>query len=367
MTHHVIHGDCIVGMQLLDDNSIDAVVTDPPYGISFLGCAWDGADIEARTAARRSAPSRDPKSSPLGGHNSIAAEAGKYDLTPRGMAAFEQFSRDWAREALRVLKPGGHLLSFASPRTHHRMACGIEDAGFEIRDMLGWVFGSGFPKSLNLEGGLGTALKPAHEPITLARKPLAGTVAATVKAYGTGALNIDAARTGSGAWQVTRAAAGPGYSGGWQESGLATSHPEGRWPANLIHDGSEAVEAVLGDRAKFYYCAKASKADREEGLEGFAEHESPNYDRSASGDFAKRMNRVRPPIIRRNTHPTVKPTELMRYLCRLITPAGGVILDPFTGSGSTGKAAKLEGFGFVGFEQDAGYVQIARARIEGAV
>ncbi|WP_422766324.1 DNA methyltransferase, partial [Pseudomonas aeruginosa] len=179
------------------DNSFDSVVTDPPYGIRFMGKAWDGADIEARAARRAEMPSHAPDAGPNGGHRSVAAEAGKYDLTPKGMLAFQAFTLEWAAECLRVLRPGGHLLSFASPRTYHHMAVGIEMAGFEIRDQIMWVFGSGFPKSHNLSGefeGWGTALKPGHEPICMARKPLVGTVAANVLAHGTGALNIDACR-----------------------------------------------------------------------------------------------------------------------------------------------------------------------------
>jgi hypothetical protein len=358
------------------------------------------------------------------------------------------------REVLRVLKPGGHLLAFAGTRTQHRMAVAIEDAGFEIRDMIAWVYGSGFPKSMDVskaidkqrddsaealevakylmqhangmglsefrqylnasiigqshsggsaqgwtttrcggvvkpqvptwdqwqqlkellklgdqmdmevwrlngrkgqpgeafeqrkvigqktagmgsgqtfgmlqaEGrnaeaaktvditapatpaaqqwqGWGTALKPALEPITVARRPLTGTVATNVLKHSTGAINVDGCRVGD---------------------------RTGRWPANLIHDGSDEPCALLGDAARFFYCAKASKADRGEG----------------------------------NSHPTVKPTELMRYLCRLVTPPGGVVLDPFMGSGSTGKAAVLEGFKFIGIEREAEYLEIARGRIE---
>lgn len=187
----MIHvGDCLEVMRTLAPDSVDSIVTDPPYGIRFMGKAWDSADIEARTANRRSMASTDPSSSRNGAHGNAAIQAGTYDLTPKGMLAFQQFSADWAREALRVLKPGGHLVSFASPRTYHRMVCGIEEAGFEIRDCLQWLFGSGFPKSKNLAGdweGWGTALKPAHEPIVLARKPLsAASVAANVAEFGTG-------------------------------------------------------------------------------------------------------------------------------------------------------------------------------------
>lgn len=182
----MIHvGDCLEVMRAMEASSVDAVVTDPPYGIRFMGKAWDGADIEARVASRRAMLSHAPDAGPNGGHKSIASEAGKYDLSSVGMRAFQDFSRLWAIEAMRVMKPGAHLVSFASPRTYHRMVCGIEEAGFEIRDSLMWLFGSGFPKSHNLAGewqGWGTALKPGYEPIVLARKPLSGTVAANVQA-----------------------------------------------------------------------------------------------------------------------------------------------------------------------------------------
>lgn len=269
--------------------SFDSVVTDPPYGLSFMGKRWD------------------------------------YDVPSVEV---------WA-ECLRVLKPGGHLLAFAGTRTQHRMAVRIEDAGFEIRDMIAWVYGSGFPKSHNGPWG-GTALKPAMEPITVARKPLDGTVAANVLAHGTGALNVDGCRVGTskrvpGSLSRTpNAVYGPGLGGHAQDGTEGGHDPNlGRWPANLIHDGSEEPVALLGAAARFFYCAKASKRDRGDG----------------------------------NHHPTVKPTDLMRYLCRLVTPPGGVVLDPFAGSGSTGKAAVLEGFRFVGIEREAEYVDIARARM----
>ena len=322
MRSEIYHGDCLAILRTLPDNSVDAVVTDPPYGLSFMGKRWD------------------------------------YDVPSVEV---------WA-ECLRVLKPGGHLLAFAGTRTQHRMAVRIEDAGFEIRDMIAWVYGSGFPKSHNLKNewqGWGTALKPALEPITMARKPLIGTVAENVLAHGTGAINVDGCRVGDG---LDRTNGGPpiknpsgsqSIGGGWaNDRERATG---GRWPANLIHDGSEEVlagfpeskDGVAGKRsdgvsmfalgghgnwggygqqgsaARFFYCAKASAKDR--------------------GD--------------RNHHPTVKPTDLMRYLCRLVTPPGGVVLDPFMGSGSTGKAAILEGFRFIGIEREAEYVEIAKARI----
>jgi len=391
MTHQLHHGDCLEVLRSMRDCSVDSIVTDPPYGLSFMGKKWD------------------------------------YDVP----------SVDVWVECLRVLKPGGHLLAFAGTRTQHRMAVRIEDAGFEIRDMIAWVYGSGFPKSLdvskaidkrdaaeeqqarryrftewvrstgitskqideatgtNMGGhyttaasqpaimtrehleacrhllgevpewvekeadirsvesknfaerevvgkrvgvdttkqsiacavsaqgleqstkhefnitapatdaakqwqGWGTALKPALEPITVARKPLVGTVAENVLQHGTGAINVDGGRVGGG-----------------------------RWPANFIHDGSEEATDLLKDSARFFYCAKASKADRGE-----------------------------------NHHPTVKPTDLMRYLCRLVTPPNGIVLDPFNGSGSTGCAAVLEGFQYIGIEREAEYIAISEKRIQ---
>ena len=411
MEYTLHNGDCIEVLRTMPNNSIDAVVTDPPYGLSFMGKKWD------------------------------------YDVP----------SADIWRECLRVLKPGGHLLAFAGTRTQHRMAVRIEDAGFEIRDMIAWVYGSGFPKSLDVSkaidkrrtedlqpaayvarwlvqqmeargiarrdicdhfkaeniaqqwttywtdgavkprvpkwgqwlelrrwldlpddmdgevwrlngrkgkpgdnfaerevvgvetryneasgivsagrdertlierkitapstpeaqqwAGWGTALKPALEPITVARKPFTGTVAANVLEHGTGAINVDGCRVGFP-----------------RPEEQAKREQTGRWPANLIHDGSEEVLELMGESARFFYCPKASKSDRGDG----------------------------------NHHPTVKPTPLMRYLCRLVTPPNGIVLDPFTGSGSTGKAAILEGFQFIGIEREAQYIEIARARIEHA-
>lgn len=290
----ILTGDCKVMLRELPDASVDACVTDAPYGLSFMGKHWD------------------------------------YDV-PK--------AETWA-EVLRVLKPGAHLLSFFGSRTYHRGVVQIEDAGFEIRDAIMWLYGSGFPKSHNLEGeweGWGTALKPAYEPIVVARKPLVGTVAENVLAHGTGALNIDGCRVDASDGrplieskaEATLHTFGNGLNGS-RSAGVTT---QGRWPANLIHDGSGEPTDLLGDAARFFYCAKASKSDRGEG----------------------------------NNHPTVKPTDLMRYLCRLVTPPGGVVLDPFMGSGSTGKAALLEGFRFIGCERSPEYVAIARARIDAAL
>ena len=420
-------GDCLERMRELPDACVDAIVTDPPYGLSFMGKKWD------------------------------------YDVPSVEI---------WA-ECLRVLKPGGHLLAFAGTRTQHRMAVRIEDAGFEIRDMIAWVYGSGFPKSLDvskaidkaagaerevvgsklgqpgyhLSGhdggeafghglssstyetrlastqitapateaahqwqGWGTALKPALEPITVARKPLIGTVAENVLAHGTGAINVDGCRVGdfvnttpSGVDRRNAALAEAGYRPGAYQMGQTTPNgAQGRWPANLIHDGSQMVLDLFpettsgafnqaskkaensiygkhseykdpkqygkssGSAARFFYCAKTSKRDRDEGLDGVEEVPAADFDHRPSGDFAARMNRERPPVMKRNTHPTVKPTDLMRYLCRLVTQPGGVVLDPFMGSGSTGKAAMLEGFDFIGIEREADYIKIADARIKAA-
>jgi DNA modification methylase len=347
MTYTIHHGDCLDVLRAMDGDSVDSIVTDPPYGLSFMGKRWD------------------------------------YDVPSAEI---------WA-ECLRVLKPGGHMLAFAGTRTQHRMAVRIEDAGFEIRDLIAWVYGSGFPKSHNGPWG-GTALKPALEPITVARKPLVGTVAQNVLAHGTGGLNIDGCRVGAEggtrktdpAKRESVSAYGNGLNGGWREPINA-----GRWPANLIHDGSDEVTGLFpaarsagnypsdatgrdgatslqpkqgqlygdtGSAARFFYCAKASKRDRDEGLDDMPARARPTMGNGIGGqpDQQRENNR--------NHHPTVKPTDLMRYLCRLVTAPGGLVLDPFAGSGSTGKAAVLEGFRFVGIEREAEYVEIARARID---
>jgi site-specific DNA-methyltransferase (adenine-specific) len=336
------------------DNSVDSIVTDPPYGLSFMGAKWDvdvpGIDV-------------------------------------------------WT-ECLRVLKHGGHLLAFAGTRTQHRMACRIEDAGFHIRDMIAWVYGSGFPKSHNGEWG-GTALKPALEPITVARKPLIGTVEANWREHGTGALNIEACRVGSESTKVAKrggCGAFPHEDDAWVPKEVMVGSDEGRWPANLIHDGSAEVLAVFpttspskigvrdpngtmgyhggasglpgvlgghndtGSAARFFYEAKASKADRDEGCYGFSDKQYLHDERDTPIENAYQRNAS----ASANHHPTVKPTDLMRYLCRLVTPAGGIVLDPFMGSGSTGKGAVLEGFQFIGIEREAEYLAIAQARIDHA-
>jgi len=402
--NEIIQGDCLEKLKGFDDCSIDSIVCDPPYGISFMGKKWD------------------------------------YDVPSVEI---------WV-ECLRVLKPGGHLLSFGGARTYHRMVINIEDAGFEIRDQLMWIFGSGFPKSLaigkavdkaqgnkrevigkydsrakfdNCERkstgqsgifnesygkvdltapasddskqweGWGTGLKPAHEPIVLARKPLSeSTIVKNVLKHGTGGMNIDGCRVGN-----------IGYTNGGKNLGIAfgtgdgikknerCDGSQGRFPANLIIDGSDEVLAEFpetksgkttdkftansmfgkrkmkaqngseGSAARFFYTAKASKSERNKGLKGF-EEKRVNYMAKANGTGEASMDSFS--SINANHHPTVKPIALMRYLCRLITPAKGIVLDPFCGSGSTCCAAVLEGFNYIGIELEQEYCEMSRARIK---
>lgn len=387
-------GKCEDVLKTLPENSVDSIVTDPPYELGFMGKGWDRTGIA----------------------NNVAM---------------------WA-ECLRVLKPGGHLLAFSGSRTYHRMACAIEDAGFELRDQIMWLYGSGFPKSRNIAeidmagddaerwAGWGTALKPAHEPICVARKPLVGTVAANVLEHGTGALNIGACRVATD--ETLRAGAGgipcrhdenvprgrsgeasaerryteEGGTNFAMKPGPRGGDPAGRWPANVIHDGSEEVldafahygekgaaapvhrrngdkfrtaygafagnideagstfHGDAGTAARFFYCAKATRKDRNEGCEHMESkplHWSSG-DQNPGSFQSEGTDKTSP-----NNHPTVKPTELMAYLCRLVTPPGGLVLDPFMGSGSTGKACAREGFRFLGIDMTPPYVDIARARI----
>lgn len=324
------------------------------------------------------------------------------------------------REVLRVLKPGGHMLSFFGTRTYHRGVVSIEDAGFEIRDCIAWMYGAGFPKSHNLSGewdGWGSALKPAFEPVVVARKPFKGTLAENVATHGTGALNIDACRVGiDGGTAKGSKPTGQGkgiYGAGLHGDCEIVELGKGRWPANVAHDGSDEVEEAFarfgeskstggqssvakgfgefgggtrvsekrdpgfgdtGTASRFFFCGKASKQDRDEGLDALSIKQSVGGG-GGIGDYLTDVNSAsgkygseKAPA--RNHHPTVKPTALMRWLCRMITPPGGIVLDPFTGSGSTGKAAMLEGFRFLGFELDRdengnplGYIDIARRRI----
>ena len=290
--------DCIKQMQkmIYEGIQVDSIVTDPPYELGFMGKSWDSTGIA--------------------------------------------FQKETWELAFQLLKPGGHLLAFAGSRTYHRIAVAVEDAGFEIRDQIMWLYGSGFPKSLNIGKkidemqGWGTALKPAHEPVVMARKPVEGTVAENVLKHGTGGINIDGCRIES----------------------------EDRYPANVMHDGLEQ------EWARFFYCPKVSKNERNRGLDEFEEKKTSSMSgRRDPHDMGKSKidNDVTGRFVteRKNIHPTVKPVELMKYLCRLVTPKGGIVLDPFMGSGTTGMAAKDEGFEFIGIEKEKEYYEIAEQRI----
>lgn len=347
--------DCRDVLRQLPDNSIDSIVTDPPYAL---------VSIVKRFGKPGSAPAK-------GNEAYQRASAGFMGKSwDTGEVAF---SEEFWRECLRVLKPGGHVVAFSGTRTYHRMAVAIEDAGFEIRDQLGWLYGSGFPKSHNQHDeweGWGTALKPAWEPIALARNPLDGTVASNLAKWGVGALNIDGCRVGDEITQTIR----NGNSGangvyGKDDRVFVRDNPPGRWPANIVHDGSDEVVAAFPSdggksASRFFYCAKANTRDRDEGLESFPEV-TVSGGGGVNSEKSDAYGALKPN--RRNPHPTVKPTDLMRWLCRLVTPPGGVILDPFMGSGSTGKAALREGFHFIGCEREDEYMPIAQARIAAAM
>ena len=390
----LLNGDCIEEMQkLIDDGvQVDSVVTDPPYHLT---------SIVKRFGKEDSAPAQ-------------FGTDGAFKRASTGFMGKEWDGGDIAFRpetwelALKLLKPGGHLLAFSASRNYHRMAVAIEDAGFEIRDQMMWLYGSGFPKSMNVGDGWGTALKPAHEPIVMARKSLSEkSVKENVLKHGTGAINIDGCRVEgndakypdtnpdfrdqgkkskeaigidklsfgqvSGAERKKVVRKSRSEDGVWTDgnSGMkaegtqyADADPRGRFPANVMHDGSDVIVnefpegakgsttprnrgtvgmfgmpndatpeyADEGSAARFFYCPKTSKSERH------------------NGDA--------------NTHPTVKPVELMKYLCRLVTPKGGTVLDPFMGSGSTGMAAKDEGFDFIGIEKEKEYFDICESRIK---
>lgn len=386
-------------MQYMDADSVDSIVTDPPYGLSREP---DMAEVLRHWLAGDDYT-----------HGGSGFMGKSWDSFVPGPAVW--------REAYRVLKPGGHLVAFFGTRTYDLGVMALRLAGFEIRDQLAWVFGSGFPKSHDVSKGIdkmlgaerdvvgfkdnksraegriackglnissqgdpitkpatpeaeqwegwGTALKPAYEPIVLARKPLSErTVAANVLRWGTGALNIDGCRVAGVKPQVTQGINTNATSFNVAKERRVSGDPnEGRWPANLAHDG----EIGLGEQGRYFYCPKASKADRNRGLEqhdpqpSAASQFRPNHAAGAAeGADGNPYGRWKP---ERNHHPTVKPTALMQWLCRMVTPPGGTVLDPFTGSGSTGVAAVLEGFDFVGCEMTEEYLPIIHARIDSAV
>lgn len=406
MTVRILHGrlEDRIPELIASRDLVDAIVCDPPYHLTQVS---------------------------RGGHartNNPDSPAGRHRIGDKGFMGKNWDGGDvamrpetWAL-AMGVLKPGGHLLAFGGTRTHHRIMCAIEDAGFELRDVLMWVYGSGFPKSKNYPEefpGMGTALKPAWEPIILARKPLAGNVAENMRAHGVGMLDIDGCRIegapdfrgGTGGIPCRHDSKGPSrrpneasaerrYADAGATNFAATpgprgGDPKGRWPANVAHDGSPEVMAAFpnvesgqptgvkaggklsvygtfaggipvtghgdaGSAARFFYCAKADRTDRNEGCEHLqAKPMNWSSGEQSPGTFqAEGTDRTSP-----NHHPTVKPTDLMRWLVRMVTPKGGVVLDPFAGSGSTGKAAVLEGRDCILIEREAEYVPIIKSRV----
>lgn len=367
----LINNDCLLALDELEENSVDAIVTDPPYELNFMGKGWDNAGIS--------------------------------------------FSKGTWAKCLRVLKPGGYMLAFGGSRTYHRIACAIEDAGFEIRDCIMWLYGSGFPKSMNIGlaidkkkgieseivghstkkihlenlgnagykeefdikkaknewAGWGTALKPSYEPIVVARKPLDGSCVANVMKWGVGGINIDECRieTADKVMTHSKTSVAAKSKGVYGDYGAVTTHQTesqklGRFPANTILGNQDGEEW-----RRYFYCAKASKNDRDEGLEEFSTKTSGQMTERKEGNAGiTALTGSRSP--KKNNHPTVKPTELMRYLVRLVTPKGGTVLDPFMGSGSTGKAVACENnernaeYKFIGIEKETEYCKIAEARIK---
>lgn len=378
-----LHGDLFEVLPSLDGDSFDACVTDPPYGIGFMGREWDTFKPETVKSAAAMKQRKDPA---LLANQNIRGRKRSPALSPSqieydsaaGLRAFQEWTETWAVEVFRVLKPGAHLVVCGAPRSHHRMMCGLEEAGFVVRDCFAWLFGSGFPKSKNFGDGLGTALKPAHEPIALAWKPFKGTIGGNIAKWGTGALNIDACRIDAPSAQL------------------------GRWPANVLLDedaaslldaqtgelvsgfmaagttreglgypgglGGTVLRDTKGDRggaSRFYYVAKPSRSERDMGCadlptktagectdrkEGSAGLQNPRAGAGRTGGG-------------KNFHPTVKPVSLMRWLVRLVTPPDGIVLDPFLGSGTTAMACRYESRRFVGIEKEAEYLEIATRRI----
>lgn len=379
----LLHGDCIEVMRELPGASIDAIVTDPPYGLGFMGKTWDSLGV---ASAR----------------------------------AYGEWCEQWAAECLRVLKPGAHLLAFGGTRTYHRVACAVEDAGFDVRDSIAWLYGSGFPKSLDVSKaidktaghwrgkagevesgngsmsganyertdkgepvtaaaaaaatGWGTALKPAHEPIVVARKSCEGTVAANWLEHGTGALNIDGCRVGDEA-RINEPMGAPQNSyGGYAATATATA-TVGRWPTNVLLDESQAEEldrqtgiltsgsGVKAPEGKTHGFADGRTSVRHDGDKvyagdsGGASRFFPTFRYEAKAASAER------PRDGETVHPTVKPLDLMRWLVRLVTPPGGTVLEPFAGSGTTAEACVIEGFRCIAIEREADYLPLIVARL----
>jgi len=444
------HGDCLDVMRAMPDASVDAVVTDPPYGLEFMGREWDsfgdtrqpgdetftpGTGPYGRAKVRYGmAPSYDSKATAgimRGGHsatdgrpsylgglnpkcrncgcwqrgsNPCACETPDFPNERRARtAAFGAWCEQWTAEALRVLKPGGYLLAFGGTRTWHRLACAVEDAGFEVRDSIAWLYGSGFPKSLNIGDGRGTALKPAFEPIVVGRKPLVGTVAANVERHGTGALNIDGCRTptngeelhtstvpndmrgghyGSGHRPLNRdgeASAERRYTdkGGTSFAalpGVRGGDPSGRWPTNVVLDGETADEldrqtgVLTSGKLLPHHADNGKGAGTLGAFAGRDGRESYGDSGGASRFFPVFRYEAKAPTAERPrhgdvAHPTVKPLDLMRWLVRLVTPPGGTVLEPFAGSGTTAEACVIEGFRCIAIEREAAYLPLIEARL----
>ena len=379
-TWRVLTGDCLDVLATLESDSIDACVTDPPYGIGFMGREWDvftPKSVAKVAEQKRGFDRREPNPNLRGRREWLAGANVEYDRSAAASLKFHAWTQQWAEAVLRVLKPGAHAVVCASPRMGHRVTCGLEDAGFEIRDSLLWLYGSGFPKSLNLPGGRGTALKPAYEPVILARKPLGGrTVAQCVAQFGTGALNIDGCRLSTdgrplrvGDYKDTGNNTDTGRMNGSLKGGsrAAGQTDLGRWPPNVALDETAAARLdAEGGASRFFCVAKASRDERERGCEELP-HKTAG-DATDRQDGSAGLNSPRAGASRthgaRNHHPTVKPVALMRWLVRLVMPPGGLVLDPFAGSGTTGLACITEQCRFLGIEREAEYVAIANARLQ---
>jgi DNA modification methylase len=436
----VLHGDCIALMANMPDNSVDAIVTDPPYGLGFMGKEWDsGKSFVERKAAKRNTFDH------VGGNHNPKDSKDKQRTNLKENTAFGEWCLEWTTECLRVLKPGGHLLAFGGTRTWHRLACAVEDAGFEVRDSIAWLYGSGFPKSLDVSRaidahqkhggsssvqkrqaamgdeytqsdvfgqfrtghidtmntprstapeqvgertpdaeqwrGFGTALKPAFEPVVVARKPLVGTVATNVLAHGTGAINVDACRVeGDKGWPDSKQY-NPGFLAGgskdtavMQDNSQNPSKAAGRWPANVVLDETQAdaLDQMSGTLTSGKMLPTRTSAGVEgrpsaygaDAAGGFTTMETYGDTGGASRFFyvAKAPKKERPNV-EGIAHPTVKPLKLMRWLVRLVTPPGGLVLDPFGGSGTTAEAAILEGFNVTVIEREADYLPLIEARL----
>lgn len=421
----IIHGDCVEEMKKLEENSIDVIVTDPPYGIGFMGKEWDNF----KPSIIKDGMEKDKRPKTQIASTRVSNIAGTYDLSLSGARGFQDFCEGWSKEAMRILKPGGFMLVSCSTRMYNRMTCGIEDAGFEIRDTIMWLYGNGFPKSLNIgkqidkiEGiehpkntpisdntsmsganytrnkmdiqsdlgkqweGWGTALKPACEPIVVARKPLSEkNVALNVLKWGTGGINIDECRIGT--------KGGTKHEDGEKEydneiygKGLYKAFGKkvenlGRFPANIIlneeagklmpDESSEyddlKQQTLMGDTlelenksaSRFFYCAKSSKSERNLGCEDMKDN-TTNDGREVVSDRPHQRGATN----RKNNHPTVKPIKLMEYLIKLVSKENALVLDPFAGSGSTLIACQKLNRKFIGIEKEEEYIKIINARLK---